>query len=164
MKHVKLFESFINEKQKDDKNISLKKARKPEEPEMNEEAKGEKEVSDRLEKLFQELVPPAGAAKTLEGEMVRAIMRVWYRYYNDGDYWFKGYGEETAGPSVRWLRRESPLADEMDKIFVRTRIKSSDEYSERDAYLKTLIKAAELICNYVEGKNGKYEPNNSDSR
>ena len=117
MKHVKLFESFINEK--DEQNISIKKAKRSKTSDELEEGKKEdhKEIEDKLEKFFKKLVPPSGKADTLEGEMVRSIMRIWYRYYNDGDFFFKGYGKETAKPSVDWLKTKSPLSKEMKSIF-----------------------------------------------
>ena len=59
-------------------------------------------VGGKLEKrnqvLFDKLVPGSGAAETVEGELMRAINRLVYRWYNDGDYFYKGYGAETAGP------------------------------------------------------------------
>lgn len=38
------------------------------------------------------LVPERGKADTLAGELVRAFMRLEYRWYNDGDVFFEGYG------------------------------------------------------------------------
>ena len=43
------------------------------------------EISERLEKVRQELVPAGGKADTLEGETLRAFDRVVYRWFNDGD-------------------------------------------------------------------------------
>lgn len=45
----------------------------------------DKILDDKLEELFNELVPGSGSAETLAGEVVRAAMRVNYRWYNDGD-------------------------------------------------------------------------------
>lgn len=58
---------------------------------------------NRLEALFEALVPGQGKADTIAGEIVRAVMRVIYRYYNDGDYFFMGYGLETTAPSISYL-------------------------------------------------------------
>ena len=58
---------------------------------------------NRLEALFEELVPGEGKAETVAGELLRATMRLIYRYYNDGDYFFMGYGLETAAPSASYL-------------------------------------------------------------
>lgn len=35
--------------------------------------------------LYQSLVPDFGESKYLEGELLRAVQRIKYRYYNDGD-------------------------------------------------------------------------------
>ena len=40
---------------------------------------------DRINKLFKELVPETGKADSLAGELVRAMSRIAYRFYNDGD-------------------------------------------------------------------------------
>ena len=42
-----------------------------------------KELEDRNEPLYDKLVPGQGDAETVEGEMLRAINRIIYRYYND---------------------------------------------------------------------------------
>ena len=53
--------------------------------------------------LYEKLVPGQGNADTIEGEMLRAINRIIYRYYNDGDEYYTGYGTETAGPAHSFL-------------------------------------------------------------
>ena len=40
---------------------------------------------DRINKLFKELVPDTGKADSLAGELVRAMSRIGYRFYNDGE-------------------------------------------------------------------------------
>jgi hypothetical protein len=49
-------------------------------------------------------VPDCGTSTTLEGEFIRAIAKIRYRWYNDGDRFYKGYGVETAGPSAAFLQ------------------------------------------------------------
>lgn len=44
------------------------------------------------ESLFDMYVPACGKAETLGGEILRAISRIVYRYYNDGDYTYAYYG------------------------------------------------------------------------
>lgn len=51
---------------------------------------------ERINKLFKELVPETGKADSLAGELVRAMSRIGYRFYNDGDQLGIGYGKETA--------------------------------------------------------------------
>lgn len=58
----------------------------------------------RFNELFDELVPMSGMADTLGGEIVRAVTRIQYRYYNDGDIAWNGYGRKTVNPSVRFLQ------------------------------------------------------------
>ena len=57
----------------------------------------------RLSNLFQELVPAYGKATTVAGEIVRAINRIAYRNFNDGDHLGIGYGRETVNPAGRYL-------------------------------------------------------------
>lgn len=156
MNHIHLFESFDR-----DLNLCV----------VNEETATaeEKKIEKDLDELFKKLVPGNGSSDTEEGEMVRAIMRIWYRYFNDGDYFFRGYGKETALPSVNYLKQKSPLGKELRPIFAAAqqeagRPDNDDEYTDKDGYLKNIRKATELIVKYVQGKDGKYTPNKEDSR
>lgn len=58
---------------------------------------------DRLEALFDELVPHRGKATSVAGELVRAVTRLIFRYYNDGDVFYWGYGLETCASSASYL-------------------------------------------------------------
>ena len=58
---------------------------------------------ERINKLFKELVPETGKADSLAGELVRAMSRIGYRFYNDGDQLGIGYGKETCNPAARFL-------------------------------------------------------------
>jgi hypothetical protein len=40
--------------------------------------------------------------------MLRAINKMMYRWYNDGDVFFNGYGAETAGPPATYLMKHTP--------------------------------------------------------
>ena len=62
-----------------------------------------KEAGKELDKYFAELVPSQGNAGTVNGEIVRAANKIGYRWYNDGDKFYKGYGTETAGPPMAFL-------------------------------------------------------------
>lgn len=70
---------------------------------------------ERINKLFEELVPVSGKAESLAGELIRAMSRIAYRFYNDGDQVGIGYGKETCNPAARFLmakgsKRVSSLA------------------------------------------------------
>ena len=63
---------------------------------------------ERLNDLFDELVPCSGKADSLAGELVRATERIGYRFYNDGDQIGIGYGKETCNPAARFLIQKAP--------------------------------------------------------
>jgi hypothetical protein len=171
MKHIKLFEDFNLYEEKHSDNISAKKAKRKAklvtEGKSKIEAR-EKAVGGRLEKLFNKLVPARGKADSVEGEMVRAMMRVLYRYHNDGDFFFRGYGKETVKPSVDYLK-DSAIGKKLTSIFTAAQHNSPREdaesmYTDSDGYLKGILDAAEAVSEYVESKNGEYENNTRDSR
>lgn len=56
-----------------------------------------------IDSIFHELVPSTGPADTVAGEVIRATGKVGYRYYNDGDVYYQGYGLETAAPSMQYI-------------------------------------------------------------
>lgn len=60
-------------------------------------------TENKINELFEELVPGRGKADTVAGEIIRAVSRVGYRWYNDGDMIGIGYGKETCNPAARYL-------------------------------------------------------------
>lgn len=60
-------------------------------------------TENKIHALFEELVPASGKADTVAGEIVRAVSRISYRNYNDGDHIGVGYGKETCNPAARYL-------------------------------------------------------------
>lgn len=63
----------------------------------------QKAIDAKMQELFEKYVPDSGAAETVGGEIVRAMNRIGYRYYNDGDMCRVGYGRETVNPACRYL-------------------------------------------------------------
>lgn len=63
----------------------------------------QKAIDAKLQEFFEKYVPDSGAAETVGGEIVRAMNRIGYRYYNDGDMCRVGYGRETVNPACRYL-------------------------------------------------------------
>ena len=63
---------------------------------------------ERLNILFEELVPASGKADSLAGELVRATSRIGYRFFNDGDMLGIGDGKETCNPAGRFLIKKAP--------------------------------------------------------
>jgi hypothetical protein len=126
-------------------------------------------IQDELSKLFDELVPAGGASETEEGEMVRAINRLIYRYFNDGDYFFRGYGKETAGNSAKYLATQTPISNKLRSLLNKAKTLAGkagndDEYTENDRYEYYLYEVAKEIVHYIKSKNGEYTLNFSDSR
>ena len=66
-----------------------------------------KDKSD-IEDWFEVLVPDEGKADTVAGEIIRAMMRIMYRDYNDGDVFYSGYGVETCGSPAAYLMYKLP--------------------------------------------------------
>lgn len=69
-----------------------------------------------FEHLFDTLVPDSGKCDTLAGEIVRAINKIEYRWFNDGDRFNEDYGIETCGQSALFLANievddEKPFMD-----------------------------------------------------
>ncbi len=111
-----------------------------------------KELEDRNEPLYDKLVPGQGDAETVEGEMLRAINRIVYRFYNDGDKYFEGYGTETAGPAHSFLvNANHPLKSAMIKLF--------DEPSGDNSYERMLKDVLDMILDHIESRQGKYTKN-----
>jgi len=61
-----------------------------------------------FEELLTKLMPDNGPAGTLEGEILRAVNRISYRYYNNGDLPTRGYGIETSGHALMFLMYKAP--------------------------------------------------------
>lgn len=110
------------------------------------------DLEKRNDALYSKLVPGMGKADTQEGEMLRDINRIIYRYYNDGDEYFRGYGTETAGPAHSFLvNANTGVRSAMEKIF-----------GDGTNYEETIEDALEHILSHIEAKQGKYTPNTED--
>ena len=102
-------------------------------------------IDEKLNELFRDLVPNVGKADTLAGEIIRAITRIGYRWYNDGDMINKGYGKETCNAAARFLMYNTNdtirkyIADIAD-----TQCFPSDIYEDRLQELKI------EVFNYIE--------------
>lgn len=57
----------------------------------------------RLEELTEQLMKPSGKSDSVRGELIRAINRIGYRFYNDGDQIGIGYGNETCNAAGRYI-------------------------------------------------------------
>lgn len=57
----------------------------------------------KFDTLFSQFVPRSGSCTTLGGEVLRAVGKIGYRFYNDGDMSREEYGKETVNYAVRFL-------------------------------------------------------------
>ena len=56
-----------------------------------------------IDSIFHDLVPDRGPADTIAGEVIRAAGKIGYRYYNDGEVYYQGYGIGTVAPAMSYL-------------------------------------------------------------
>lgn len=101
-----------------------------------------KDSEDPIETAFELLVPSSGKADTVAGEIVRAMMRILYRDYNDGDLFYEGYGVETCGDAVAFLCDKLPdLESSFEGIAMRQ--------LRDDVYTKEIKKISETVIDYI---------------
>jgi len=101
-----------------------------------------KDSEDPIETAFELLVPDSGRADTVAGEAVRAMMRLLYRDYNDGDRFFEGYGIETCADAVAYLTDiYEDLYDDFEGIALRD--------LDGRAYTNALKKISDKLLNIL---------------
>ena len=94
---------------------------------------------DFFDNLRDQYVPACGPAETFGGEIIRAMDRVIYRYFNDGDMVFVGYGNETCNSSYRFLYEKIEECADLAGV------------PNEDAYEKGLVTLAEDVKRFLEG-------------
>ena len=121
-----------------------------------------KQPSDVLDAVFDTgIVPGSGKADTKAGEIIRAMMRIIYRYYNDGDKFFEGYGLETAAPSVAYL------IDTIDEVatYVGNMMERLYDYDSDGKYNDAIETLADICLHHVQAHFEELmDPNDEDSR
>ena len=106
------------------------------------------DTEKRITVLFDKLVPCSGNADTVEGEIIRAINRIIYRWGNDGDLFWSGYGAETAGPAMEYLTDASDIPFEIREKF---KAWENDNFG-KDYDKGELIDLAQIALQHVEIK------------
>lgn len=101
------------------------------------------EAQKKISALFDELVPDSGKADTVAGEIIRAISRITYRNFNDGDHVGVGYGKETCNPAARFLMKKSG-ADVAQAVSDLWGVQDDEHY---DTLLERLQQA---VLDYIE--------------
>lgn len=69
--------------------------------------------------MIKRLVPEWGNAETKAGEILRAYLKINYRFYNDGDYIDIGYGKLTCNAPARFLKKntDSTISKIIDRMW-----------------------------------------------
>ena len=106
------------------------------------------ELEKRNQVLYDKLVPGSGASETVEGELMRAINRLVYRFYNDGDFFYKGYGAETAGPAHSFLVNSNQIDFPLQSTLTSTFDKAMS--ADEDGYERLIKFALEKVIDHVE--------------
>lgn len=111
------------------------------------------QVTERFHSYFERLVPATGPAETEAGEIVRALGRITYRFYNDGDQIGVDYGNETCNPAARFLQERLPenLSTQISEL-----------WSGYGDYEKTLLSLVDESLDYLDSTNLESEQNLDD--
>lgn len=114
---------------------------------------------DMIDTYCNYFVPDSGKADTIGGEIARAMNRILYRSWNDGDMFYEGDGIGTCLSSVAYLCDESGC-DSIISMFRRI----ADNQLEDKQYDDAIDKIAIKLANYLkENPNLFAEPNDVDS-
>ena len=105
-------------------------------------------LGKRNDVLFDKLVPGSGDSETVEGELIRAINRIIYRWFNDGDYFYQGYGIETAGGAHSFLINSKQIPFDLQSTL--TSIFNKAEGASEDGYERLIKFALEKVVDHVE--------------
>jgi hypothetical protein len=103
-----------------------------------------------VDHYFERMVPAMGKAETINGEIIRAVTRIGYRWCNDGDKFFEGYGCETVGPALAFLTQCSEIDTQIRDGFAAAEKKAISGYSTDDDYEEFLQQLFELAVRHVE--------------
>ena len=111
--------------------------------------------SDTLEIIFNAFVPSSGKADTLAGELARAMMKILYRDWNDGDLFYTGYGIESSCGSAAAYLMSKEWYDDFNDI--------REQQLEDEAYTDALENITRNIIEYIlDNPELLIEPNTED--
>lgn len=138
-----------------------------------------KELDSIEQELSNRLVPASGKANTLGGEMLRAIERLIYRYFNDGDVLTLDYGIETCMSSYLFLEDMLDILDiisftecrggvswtkpECDPMAASYK-ETAFDYSDNDKYQDALYNLLAVVIDFIQNDERAKNPNDYNSR
>ena len=115
----------------------------------------EEEIDAYVDNWFDKLVPGSGKANTVAGEILRAMCRINYRWYNDGDYAGYGYGLETVGSACTYLIGIDDL-----EWYVENLLNVTPEHDEE--YEKALRELFSATIDYLESHKELFDTENTE--
>jgi hypothetical protein len=121
---------------------------------------GSKNADDSAEELFKKLVPGSGHSDTIEGELLRAIFKLEYRWGNDGDMISKkgGYLDSIKAPFM-FLKAFSESDDFGKDLGISDALESLEEVTDPREYSAYLDDIKGRICKLIILKGDKLTPN-----
>ena len=124
--------------------------------------KNGKSSENILEDLNSILVPARDECDTVGGEICRAMMRILYRWYNDGDRFYQGYGLETAGSSASYLANHIESIEKLISHLLEDYDYSYDEDNKYEQFIKEMT---DDVIDYLRNNEKvMFTPNIEDSR
>lgn len=115
------------------------------------------DTEKRLDDLFSELVPDFGKAESKAGEIIRAVSRIGYRWFNDGDMVNRGYGKETCNAAARFLMNNCNHSIEQVLSLM-----GRDGYISDEDYSDLLEELCEEVILFVDENPGLREAPTED--
>ena len=100
-----------------------------------------------FEDLFDALVPDSGKCESLAGELIRAVNKLEYRWFNDGDRFFEDYGIETCGPAFKFILNN--VDDDNHSQFYKLFEKAALDYADESTYDEFIKELKVLIIDYI---------------
>lgn len=109
-------------------------------------------VPKRFEELTQQHMKPMGKSDTVRGELIRAVNKIGYRFYNDGDMLGIGYGNETCNAAGRYLgiHGSKEMVEILSKMWDEGIHDSGTEIIPEDIYEKRLEELEEATARYAD--------------
>lgn len=123
-----------------------------------------RDITARLEKDWYRLMPVSEIADTAAGEIIRALNKILYRWYNDGDKINEGYGKETCNPAARFLMEKCPenISIKVNMIWQGRFNGSRCVYMTDSDYEEALVDMAGALLDWLETAGLENVPNTED--
>lgn len=115
-------------------------------------------ILDLSEDLFKKYVPGHGSANTIEGELLRAIFKLEYRFHNDGDIISNsnGYLEPIAAPfmCLKNISQRYPA-----EFPIKHTLEDLENIVDKQEYEYFLEDIKIIICKYIILNEDNLQPN-----